>query len=162
MNQKSWYLVKCKPKQDMRALTSLQQQGYECLLPKQEIEFLRNGKWISRQEALFPGYLFISLDTLHDNWMPIRSTRGVSHIVRFNVLPTPVPPAVIERIQKRTTAPSQMIQAGEKLLIRNDGEEFWEALFLSKDGADRALLLLKILQQEVEVSVSASRLIKLT
>lgn len=34
-------------------------------------------------ESLFPGYLFIQLDQLNDNWHPIRSTRGVNQLVTF-------------------------------------------------------------------------------
>ncbi|RML53195.1 Transcription antitermination protein RfaH, partial [Pseudomonas syringae pv. maculicola] len=49
------------------------------------------------EEALFPGYLFIHMDQVHDNWYPIRSTRGVSRIVTFGGHPVPVRDHLIEQ-----------------------------------------------------------------
>lgn len=115
--EKRWYLVQCKPKQDFRALEHLQHQGYECLLPTHQIERLRNGQWVRQEEALFPGYLFIELDTSRDNWMPIRSTRGVNQIVRFGPNPLPVSSNIIDRLRYQEIPRKQELQPGDKVFI---------------------------------------------
>ena len=156
--EKRWYLVQCKPKQDFRALEHLQRQGYETLLPTHQIERLRNGRWVLMEEALFPGYLFIELDTLQDNWMPIRSTRGVSQIVRFGATPLSVPNSVIDRIRAMPCPIEQELKPGDKVIIDWLGTKSIEAIFLAKDGAERVLLLLKLLQREIQVNTSIKHL----
>src|SRR5690349_22309924 len=98
-----WYLIHCKPREEKRALENLERQQFECFYPVRTRERLREGRLYRTCEALFPGYLFIHLDRLHDNWYPIRSTRGVSQIVRFNEYPLPVRDALIEDMRNRLT-----------------------------------------------------------
>lgn len=157
--EKRWYLVQCKPRQDFRALEHLQHQGYECLLPKHPIERLRNGQWQVQEEPLFPGYLFIELDTLQDNWMPIRSTRGVRQIVRFGGNPLPVPDCVIQIILARASEPAfPAFRFGDlvKIDIKTDTEI--DAIFQSKDGVNRVILLLTFLKRNFQISVPLSRI----
>ena len=80
-----WYLIYTKPRQEQRALLNLEQQGYECYLPLHAAEKLQRGKLSVVEEPLFPRYLFIQLDTSQTgkSWGPIRSTKGVSHLVAF-------------------------------------------------------------------------------
>lgn len=158
--EKHWYLVQCKPKQDLRALENLQRQGYDCLLPLHKIERLQKGQWKIFEEPLFPGYLFIELDTLLDNWMPIRSTRGVSQIVRFGTHPLPVSPNIIERIRNTSPSVDPEFIPGDKVIIELDGLQGLEAIFITKDGAERVLILLNILQREVKVTVPVSGLVR--
>jgi transcriptional antiterminator RfaH len=157
---KCWYLVQCKPRQDFRALENLQHQDYDCVLPRHRVEYLRKGQWKVQEEPLFPGYLFIELDTLHDNWMPIRSTRGVSHIVRFGSTPLAVPDDVVERLRHMEKASEPSIKEGDKVQIFWGNEHWLEAIFLARDGTDRVLLLLKFLQRELQVSVPAKAITK--
>ncbi|WP_236173117.1 transcription/translation regulatory transformer protein RfaH [Pseudomonas pseudonitroreducens] len=159
-DEKRWYLVQCKPRQDFRALEHLRHQGYECLLLTQQVERLRNGQWNHQEEPLFPGYLFIELDTLQDNWMPIRSTRGVSQIVRFGANPLPVPDHVIGYLRLQIPPEHYELQPGDKVLVDWSGTSGMEAIFVAKDGTERVLLLLKLLQREVQVSVSTQSLVK--
>src|SRR5215475_13563299 len=94
----SWYLVHCKSREEDRAQQHLERQNYECYRPLYERERIRHGRRQTAQTALFPGYLFIRLDRLHDNWLPIRSTRGVLRIVRFAEYPLPVADDIVEEI----------------------------------------------------------------
>lgn len=158
--EKRWYLVQCKPRQDSRALEHLQYQGYQCLLPTHQVERLRNGQWLRQEEPLFPGYLFIELDTVQDNWMPIRSTRGVSQIVRFGAAPLPVPSHVIDRLRTQGIPEKQELQPGDTVIVDWSSNNGIEAVFVAKDGTERVLLLLKLLQREVQVSVPTQVLVK--
>ncbi|MCY1273732.1 Transcription antitermination protein RfaH [compost metagenome] len=151
---KRWYLVQCKPRQDQRALEHLERQGYTCLLPEHCVERLTRGKLQLRSEPLFPGYLFIHLDRVEDNWLPIRSTRGVSQIVSFGNQPIPVPNEVIERLQNRTISePAPVFAEGDRVIIDNEAFQNIDAIFMARDGEERVLLLLNILQRETVVSV---------
>jgi transcriptional antiterminator RfaH len=158
--EKRWYLIQCKPRQDFRALEHLVFQGYECILPTHQIEKLRKGQWSRQTEPLFPGYLFIELDTKRDNWMPIRSTRGVSQIVRFGEAPLPVPGKVIQRLRNQPGALEHEFNPGDKVLVDWGGATELEAIFLAKDGSERVLLLLNLLHREVQVIVPTRGLVK--
>ncbi|MDH1007223.1 transcription/translation regulatory transformer protein RfaH [Pseudomonas nicosulfuronedens] len=151
ITEKRWYLVQCKPKQDLRALENLRRQGYECLLPLHKIERLRKGKWNILEEPLFPGYLFIELDSLLDNWMPIRSTRGVSQIVRFGAEPASVPEKIIWKLKQESTTPKKELKPGDKIIIKLAETTGFEAVFLAQTGSERVLILLNFLNREIKL-----------
>lgn len=131
----------------------LERQGFECYRPVCERESVRQGKRKVAREALFPGYLFIRLDRIHDNWLPISSTRGVLQIVRFTEFPLPVPDQIIDEIRARIDAhPEPYFRAGDRVVITSGSFAGIEAIFLAGDGEERVVLLLSILRREHQVN----------
>jgi transcriptional antiterminator RfaH len=150
-----WYLLRCKPRQDERALQNLARQGFTCYGPARTVERLRNGHRFIAREALFPGYVFIHLDCVNDSWSSIRSTRGVLQIVRFNEYPIPVRDQIIEGIRARlrtAAAPEPYLQPGQRVRIVDGPFAQLEAVFLASDGEERVMLLLKVLQHDQTLS----------
>jgi transcriptional antiterminator RfaH len=145
-----WYLIQCKARQDERALHNLQRQGFECYCPVYESERIRRGRKHLTSAALFPGYLFIRLDRVNDNWLPIRSTRGVIQVVRFNEYPLPVEDGIVEQIRRRIEDKpirEPHLKSGERVALTFDGSfSGIEAIFVSSVGEERVMLLLTILQ----------------
>jgi len=155
INHLSWYLVQCKPREDDRAVEHLERQGFECYRPLYARERVRHGRKRVATVALFPGYVFIRLDRIHDNWLPIRSTRGVVQIVRFADYPLPVADEIIEEIRRRTDGQpivEPYLKSGERVVITEGSFAGIEAIFLANDGAERVMLLLNILQSEQKLS----------
>ena len=72
---KKWYLIKTKPRQEQIAILNLERQHYYVYCPSALIN--------QKNVVLFPGYLFIQLDSEMQNWSPIKSTKGVLNFVRF-------------------------------------------------------------------------------
>lgn len=155
-----WYLIQTKPRQEARAEEHLQRQQFECYRPLKPGE---NKKRTSSEEALFPGYLFIRMDQINDNWYPIRSTRGVSRIVTFGGHPVPVQDDMIEQIRQRlaTPAPRLELRQGDPVLIRAGERCDIEAIFLTRDGDERAVILLNLLQREQKVTLPFSSLVRM-
>mgnify|MGYP000091062149 CR=1 FL=1 len=91
MSDKAWYLVYSKPQQETVALRNLEQQDYHAYLPCLTEKKRVRGVYKSVTGPMFPRYLFIELDSQFDNWSPIRSTRGVSGLVRFGQQAARVP-----------------------------------------------------------------------
>lgn len=149
-----WYLIQTKPHQELRAEENLTRQGFCCYRP-----VVGQGP---RPQPLFPGYLFIHLDQQHDNWFPIRSTRGVARIVSFGPQPLPVADELVEDIRQRSQAmperASGHFQQGQVVHLHCAGNCEVEAIFLCDDGAERALILLNLLQREQRVRVPLSQL----
>jgi transcriptional antiterminator RfaH len=160
-----WYLIQCKARQDERALDNLQRQGFECYRPVYESERVRRGRIHLTSAALFPGYLFIRLDHIHDNWAPIRSTRGVIQVVRFNEFPLPVADEIVEQIRRRIEdrpIRQHYLKSGERVVLTFDGSfSGIEAIFVSSVGEERVLLLLNILQSEQALMVPVKSVRKL-
>jgi transcriptional antiterminator RfaH len=150
-----WYVVQCKPREDARALENLQRQGFECYGPQLLVEKLRHGRRARLAEPLFPGYLFIHLDDVNDNWYPIRSTRGVLKLVRFNNYPLAVKDHLIELIRQRllTQLPTKpYLVPGDPVRITEGPFAQIEAVFVANDGDERVALLINILSREQTLS----------
>lgn len=149
-----WYLIQTKPRQDARAEEHLLRQGFACYRP---LRAAADGR-AKKPESLFPGYLFIRLDRLQDNWYPIRSTRGVSRVVSFGGEPAAVRDELIEHLQQRLAAEQQAaqpagFQPGERVRINGNGFEEVEAIFVCADGQQRSVILLTLLQREQKIRV---------
>jgi len=148
-------LVQCRARQDERAQEHLERQGFECYRPLYEMERIRRGRKHLEIAGLFPGYLFIRLDHIRDNWAPIRSTRGVIQIVRFDDFPLPVADSIVEQIRRRTESQpirEPYLKSGEGVVITEGSFSGIEAIFVASDGEERVMLLLNILQSEQTLS----------
>jgi transcriptional antiterminator RfaH len=153
-----WYVIQCKPREERRALENLERQRFSCYLPMLAVEKLRHGSVRAVPEPLFPGYLFISLDELTDNWHPIRSTRGVIQLVRFRDYLVSVPDAMIEAIRERLASDRPRIpylRPGERVRITEGPFSDVEAIFIANDGQERVVLLMNILNREQHMSFPA-------
>ncbi|GAA6131567.1 transcription/translation regulatory transformer protein RfaH [Halopseudomonas sabulinigri] len=150
-----WYLIQSKPKQDERAELNLRNQGFTCYRPTHKVEVLRRGRRLQLEESLFPGYLFIRLDRMQDNWFAIRSTRGVSRLVCFGQDPARVSAGIIYSIKTLADIEpvSPALHSGDRVRITEGPFSDLEAIFLRPDGDERAILLLNLLHREQKLKV---------
>jgi transcriptional antiterminator RfaH len=86
-----WYVVRCKPREDARAIENLGLQGFEAFSPACLVT--RRVGTVRRKlsEPMFPGYAFVRLSTTRHDWSVLRSTRGVMQLVRFGATAPRVP-----------------------------------------------------------------------
>lgn len=78
---KKWYVVNTQTNQENRAEINLTRQGYHVFLPF----FMKSRRHARKvdvvKRALFPGYLFVKLDTKIDSWNSINNTYGVRRLI---------------------------------------------------------------------------------
>lgn len=161
---RAWYLVYCKPRQEAVAKTNLERQGFRAYLPLARVARKRLGRKMPVLEPLFPRYLFIELSTETDNWGPIRSTLGVSTLVRFGGLPARVPSDLVATLQRRDdtegiqdlTVPQ--FREGERVRIGSGAMEGYEGIFLARTSKERVSVLLEILGRQAKISVGIDQL----
>jgi len=159
---KSWYLIQTKPKGEQLALENLERQGYESYLPLILGRARKRGKTIKSIQPMFPRYLFIHLSDQTDDWGPIRSTLGVSTLVRFGMVPAKVPEKLITNLRENENSqgihelPSKTLSLGDKLLIVEGPFEGYEATLYSQKSEDRVIVLLKIAEKFVKVKLEQS------
>lgn len=162
--EKAWYLINSKPKQELRAEEHLKNQGINNILPTIEIEKIIRGKRQKVSEPLFPGYLFVELETNGQDWSKIRSTRGVRDFVRFGGVPGRVPDSVLEQLKLLDTSETQLEtnapKAGEKIIITEGPFKDLEGIYKISNGEERSIVLLTILGKVTEMELENIKLRK--
>jgi len=158
-----WYVVQSKPHKETYASQNLANQGYRVFLPKLR-KTVRHARRTYRVErALFPRYLFVSLNLSRDAWRSVIGTFGVSQLICDGEWPLPVPNGFVENMADAVDAagvvnltPTLVAGSGVQLLDGPFAGQFGR--LLSLDDAGRAQVLLQILGAEREIAVSAAML----
>lgn len=156
-----WYLIQCKPRQEDRAEQNLRTQKFSCYCPQHMVEKIHRGKKAVTKQPLFPGYLFVNLCKLSDNWHAIRSTRGVLRLVTFANEPLPVADDIIEGIQLRLSkvANQPLFREGMAVAITEGPFKDLNAVFCRPDGEERAIILLNLLNRQQHLRVPLRALV---
>ena len=165
-----WFLLKAKPREELRAQSNLDHQGFDTYCP----QVLDGGNAV----ALFPGYLFIHLLSKDiPSYHKIRSTRGITEIVHFkrmnrnlygagkltqekvnSLLPSPIPNGdnLIEQIKAfvvehnnatETSSSSEGFNEGERVLLNQPLFGHLESTFVKGINMDRGLILIEFIEK---------------
>ncbi|MEX0902108.1 MAG: transcription/translation regulatory transformer protein RfaH [Pseudohongiellaceae bacterium] len=160
----AWYVVHTKARLETVARDHLERQQFQTYLPLIKTTRRLRGKLATLIEPFFPRYLFVFLDQEQDDWSPIRSTKGVVCLVRFNGVARPVPTALIttmkhnedgERLQQ---LPSRDWQPGEAVAIEAGPFAGHSGIFESRNSEHRVFLLLNIIGKQTRVSLPWSQI----
>jgi transcriptional antiterminator RfaH len=162
---KHWYAIHTKPRQERIAAEHMARQSYETYLPKIKQSRRQRGRWVETIEPLFPRYLFVRTNPLTEDVSPIRSTRGVTGLVRFGHYMAPIPDEVIGAI-KDAEDPNECVNVeqqnvfrkGEILKILEGPLEGLEGIFEAETGEQRVLILLEVLGKISKVYVEKNKL----
>lgn len=164
MSDKAWYLLYTKPQQEEVAVRNLEQQDYSVYLPFLTEKKRTRGAVQDVTTPMFPRYLFIELSLQHDNWSPIRSTRGVSGLVRFGLQPACVPTDLIEQLQANAdrlndwAMYADRFSEGDKVTMIDGAFKGYEMIFQAQKGTERAIVLLDIASQHTQLQVNINEL----
>ena len=161
---KSWFLIYAKARQEEVARDNLARQEYRVYLPLAQLHRNRGGKRIAVIEPLFPRYLFIQLDTTTDNWAPIRSTKGVSSLVRFGAEPGRIPEQLIQLLQTSESDTGlhdwaePEFAAGQAVRVVDGSMRGYEGIFIARSSKERVLVLLDILGRQVRTQLTTGQI----
>ena len=150
----SWCVVQSKPHQEQKALEHLQNQGFETWLPTIQVEKIKAGRIVCASQPFFSGYLFVRINPQQHNWAPIRSTQGVSQLLRQGHQLSVVPDIYMDDLQQRIANSSQKaaLEIGDVLEIVSGPFKSLAATFQKmvqmKTGEERAMAFLSILGKE--------------
>ena len=162
-SQPNWFAVVTKPRQEQIALENLQRQDFECFLPLADNPYQRRRKRHQRMiEPLFPRYLFLNAIAGQQNLAPVRSTRGVTTMVRFGTELAVVPESIINAIKNRTDPATGLIrikpvelEAGDKVRIFDGPLAGITGIVQEKRSENRALILMELMGRPTAVEVDA-------
>lgn len=141
----AWYVVQTKPRQEFRAREHLERQGFRCVLPLLRVEKIRRRmrQWV--EEPLFARYLFVELGDADARWSVLRSTRGVSQVVRFGGVPARIPADWMASFFSCGRAPVRLFDVGQRVVVTEGPFKGLEGIYQLPDGGSRAIVLLELL-----------------
>lgn len=162
-----WFVVSCKPRQELVAQENLLRQGFHVYLPCIKVQKRRQGKWIDVVEVLFPRYIFIRIDPVKNSIAPVRSTRGVVGLVRFGGQPAVLADEVMDALLQREDTDSSLHQesrplfcAGEAVKLLEGSLAGMEGIFVQEDGEKRVIVLLELLGKANKVRVDRDLVVR--
>ena len=163
VSQPNWFAVVTKPRQEQIALENLQRQDFECFLPLAENPYQRRRKRHQRMiEPLFPRYLFLNAIAGQQNLAPVRSTRGVTTMVRFGTELAVVPESIINAIKNRMDPTTGLIrikpvevEAGDKVRIFDGPLAGISGIVEERSSENRVLILMELMGRSTRVEVDA-------
>jgi len=162
-----WYLILTKPSSEAIARANLSRQGYEIYFPRLVQSLQRRGRRLDRIVPLFPRYLFLRLREGEQALGPVRCSVGVTSVVRFGSSCAVVPDEVIRELQARADPVSGLhrivrdppLAPGAKVSIAAGSFKGLDGVFEREAGAERVVVLLGVLGQEVPVRMPMCNLL---
>ena len=158
-----WYLIQFKPSSHRLAERNLHRQGFETFLPMQKITRRKASRFVSDVKPLFPGYMFVSVNSDLAPWRSINSTVGVSKLVSFEGKPKPLPLQLISGLMLRCDASGSLL--APKSLSEGDSVEMLTGPFANFaatvetiDPEQRIWVLMDFMGQKTRMQVTAGQL----
>ena len=148
-----WYLLKTKPRMEEMAEINLKNQSIQYFLPRFTCG-KREGK------VIFPGYIFIKPKT-EDTFQSIRSTRGVSDFVRFEMAFANVSDETIDDLKQVVDVMNDRMdqtnlhQKGEEILIKSGPFKDFNGVFEKYEADQSAIVLINFLRHQQRVKIKA-------
>jgi transcriptional antiterminator RfaH len=158
----NWYLLHTNPRKELLVANQLQVYEVEVFFPT--IRIKRGYNRGTREEALFPHYLFVQADLLSPYVPNLRLLPGVRTLVHFGGQPAIIADAVVDHIRRRVEANKASIpladhlyRPGQAVRIRSGPLAGLDAVFQSGlKGSERAQVLLEVLGRLTKVELDVA------
>lgn len=155
-----WYVVHTKARQELTACENLARQGYAVYLPRIRIMKRNRGRQQIHLEPLFPRYLFLQPGSAAHSIAPVRSTLGVTTLVRFGQEPAVMRSETLKRIRDFEECQNEFrdedispFRRGEPVRVADGPLAGLEGL-ISDVSQERVVVLLQLLGQDTRVNMS--------
>ena len=161
----SWWVVQTKPQGEALAIEHLHEQKLTTYCPMYQKETLRGRQVKVTTTPLFERYVFVLADqaaqqTVHT----IRSTRGVSKLIKVGEQPTLIKASIIEAIKAlengHLNKVKQHFTSNDKVVISQGIYKGLEAIYQMDDGLERAVVMLNLLQRDTQLTLNKTQLKK--
>lgn len=162
-----WYVAYAKARQEHVAKENLLRQGYSVYLPQIKVLRRIRGHHQPRLEPLFPRYLFVQPGSADHSIAPVRSTIGITGIVRFSHDPAVIRPETLRGIRelelRQSTATDEELnpfRPGERIRVAEGPLSGLEGL-VSSASQQRIVVLMQLLGRDTRVSMNCDQLLVL-
>lgn len=136
----------------------LENQSVECFYPEVCVEKILRGKRQMVQEPLFPSYMFVRFDFENGpSFTTVRSTRGVVDFVRLGPHPRELQGDLIYQLKQldceQLKHATNNCQKRQTVRVARGQFAGIEAIYLEPDGDTRSIMLVKMISQQVPMSI---------
>lgn len=150
-----WFVCMTKPRQEAKAVAKLQEQGYEVYLPILALWERKKEAWCKHEQVMFPRYCFVRCGINGQSIAPIRSTPGVTSLVRFGIEVATLSEAAVAAIrdmveQRGREPPTMPFKAGMSVVV-SDGPLKGLAGLVSDVAKERVAVMLTLLGREKRI-----------
>ncbi len=158
-----WYVATTLPHMEAGAAGRLQDQGFEVFLPLHR-KTIRHARRLSDVvRPVFPGYLFIRMDTGRCRWRAVNGTQGIGHLIASGASPLPVRSGVVEALKEATDSEGLLhlangLEPGDTVRLKDGPFANTIGTLLSLRPNDRCQVLISWLGSRIPVGMSASGL----
>jgi transcription antitermination factor NusG len=159
-----WFAIQVRTRWESSTAKTLQNKGYEILLPT----YSRERRWGSRVRGsiapLFPGYVFCRFDV--QKRLPILVTPGVIGVVGRGRVPVAVAPSEIAAIERLVSSgvpaePWPYLEVGQRVRIEDHALQGLEGILMAFKGSQRVVISVSLLQRSVALEIDRARIIPL-
>ena len=159
----TWFLAQLKPNSAQIANKNLGRQGFRTFLPMEEETRQRNGKFVTANKPLFPGYIFVALNVATGLWRTVNSTYGITRLVSFGKEPAAVPLGLVSQLMLRCNAsgkllPPKLIKPGDQVALTTGPFANFVAEVERIAPDRRVWVLMDIMGGKTRVAVGADQL----
>ncbi len=154
-----WYLAYTKPRQEHIAQTHLQYQAFETYLPLyKKFKKTEQGP-VAQFEPMFPRYILFRPSRAEQSISTVRSTKGITTLVRFGFEPALVNDELVQRIRQLEVDRNQAtlqelsnLKAGQTVFLKHTALAGMEG-FVQSVSSKRVAVLLEILGRPTVVQL---------
>ena len=152
-----WYVCLTKPRQEAYAVSKLQEQDFDVYLPLHESWVRTARQWRKKQSVMFPRYAFVRPTRAGQSVGPVRSTPGVTCMVKFGPVLATLAAQRLAALQQAValrslSVPSQPFVPGQHVLFASGPLAGLEGI-VSSVAAQRVTVLMQLLGQDQNVPV---------
>lgn len=159
LTEKRWFLAYTKPRQESIAQDNLAQQGFQVYLPLfKKFKKTEQGP-VAIFEPMFPRYILFRPSKPEQSISVVRSTKGVSNIVRFGFEPAVLHDELLQRIRQleevrnhATLQELSQLKVGQAVRLKHTALGSIEGL-VQNVSSKRVAVLLEILGRPAVVQV---------
>jgi transcriptional antiterminator RfaH len=160
-----WYVAQTQPRAEVKAAEHLTRQGFGVYLPRFR-KRRRHARRIDTVKApLFPGYLFVAIDTATQRWLSIQSTIGVARLICNGDVPAVVQREIVDALRQREgdggliKLEPRPFKIGEELRVLDGAFTGTFGLFEGMNDNERITILLDLLGRKVRVNLEAESVV---
>jgi len=160
-----WLVAQVQPRKEDYAVAHLQRQRFRTIFPRLRATRARARKFESVLVPLFPGYLFVGVNALSEDWRAINGTRGVLRLLCGNRgTPQRLPGGVVDALMAATdelgvvTRPLFELCVGDAARVLDGPFAQHVGKIAALDGKGRVDVMLEILGSCVPVRLASTQL----
>lgn len=158
-----WYIAQTKSNSHKIAEQNLNQQGFKTFLPLQDFTSRIGSRFVSSIKPLFPGYIFVSIDSNKVPWHKINNTRGVTRVICHDGIPQKLPSEIVSGLMDRCDSlgkllPPKTLKCGDAVSVLSGSLANFVATVDAIDSERRIWVLMDIMGQLTKVHIALEQL----